>query len=771
MTLGARATVALWLALLLACGGWLLRHLSVTTDLSAFLPPATTPAQVVLMDQLRAGVAARLLLIGIEGADAAARADASRALAQRLEASGAFETVANGEPSRQSREGELIFELRYALSPGVQAERFSAQGLRAALQEEIELLASPLGLFTRHTLPADPTGEIRRIAAPLSGAGLPALSHGVWQSADDKRALLVAQTRAPGFDIDAQEKTAGIARALFAEAAPAGTSLRLAGPGLAAAAARATIDADAMRATLLSLAGVLLILAAVYRSAWPVALSAVPAVTGLLVGATAVSVAFGPVHGITLAFGAILIGEAVDYPTYLYAHVARGEPLTRTAARIGPTLALAVLTTACSALAMLLSSFRGLAQLGTLLMVGIAASGLVVWRVLPAITPARALQGKLPGLPFAGSLPPGLRKRGPALVVAAALGAALVVAVHRDHLWDDDLANLSPVPQELKALDAELRGQLGAPDLRHLLAVRATTREAALRASEELAPVLERAVTDGWIGGYDMAARYLPSRNAQERRRAALPEPAVLATRLRQAMQGLPFRSDAFAPFLADVERARHAPWVDTETWRGTAIAPRLQALLSEQRTGWLALVPLAAVRDVAALGAALRAHGDEGVMHIDLKREADALVAAYRLESLRLFALGLACIAALVFAGLRDAAATLRVLAPALAAALLTVATLLACGMRLTIVHLVALLLVIGVGLNYALFFNRRAADPAERALTRLSLVAAIFTTLCAALALATCGTPVLRAIGLTILAGTFYAFLASALLARRPV
>ena len=60
----------------------------------------------------------------------------------------------------------------------------------------------------------------------------------------------------------------------------------------------------------------------------------------MLAGVAAVSLLFGPVHGITLAFGAILVGEAVDYPTYLYAHAARGEALARAAARIGPTLAL-----------------------------------------------------------------------------------------------------------------------------------------------------------------------------------------------------------------------------------------------------------------------------------------------------------------------------------------------------------------------------------------------------------------------------------------------
>jgi predicted exporter len=765
------APLALWLALLAGCGAWLAQRLSVSTDLGAFLPPAATPAQEVLMDQLRAGVAARLLLIGIEGAEPAALAAASRGLARGLEESGAFDSVANGDPTRQAREGELLFALRYALSPGVVAQRFTVAGLRAALQEELELLASPLGLLTRRSLPADPTGELRRITARVAGAAGPALAHGVWQSPGGERALLVAQTRAPGFDVEAQAQAAAVVRARFAEAAPAGARLQLAGPGLAAAAARATIEADALRASLLSLAGVLLVLAAVYRSPWPIALSALPAASGMIAGVAAVSLAFGPVHGITLAFGAILFGEAVDYPTYLFAHAARGESLAHTAARIGPTLGLAILTTACGALAMLLSSFRGLAQLGTLLIVGIAVSGLVVWRILPLLTPAHALQHKRAGLAFAARPPSRLHVLGPWLAAAAALAAVLVIAAHRERLWDDDLANLSPVPESLKALDGELRRQLGAPDLRHLLAVRGATREAALEASERLAPLLEEAVAAGWIGAYDMAARYLPSRKAQAERRAALPEAAVLAARLEQAARGLPFRSGLFAPFLADVERARRAAWLNADLWRGTAIAPRLDTLLTQGARGWVALVPLAGVRDAQALGDALRARAEATVLQVDLKREADALVAGYRQESLRLFALGLACIALLVLAGLRDPRAALRVLVPALAAALLTLATLLAAGSRLTIVHLVAVLLVVGVGLNYALFFNRRAASEAERARTRLTVLAASLTTLSAALALAACSTPVLRAIGATVLAGTLYAFALAALLARKPV
>jgi len=204
--------------------------------------------------------------------------------------------------------------------------RFSAEGLREALQESLALLASPLSAEFRQWLPADPTGEMRRIAAGFSASAGPATQDGVWFSTDGKRALLLAGTRAPGFDLDAQEQALAAIRQAFAEVAPANARLRIAGPGLAAVTARATVERDAARSSLIATAGILLLLLLAYRSAWPVLFSALPAATGMLVGVTAVSLWFGPVHGITVAFAAILIGEAVDYPTYLYAQSGRGAP-------------------------------------------------------------------------------------------------------------------------------------------------------------------------------------------------------------------------------------------------------------------------------------------------------------------------------------------------------------------------------------------------------------------------------------------------------------
>ena len=62
-----RGPLLVFLVLVAACG-FVAGHARFTADMSAFLPEAATPAQRLLVGELREGVAARLLLLGIEGA-------------------------------------------------------------------------------------------------------------------------------------------------------------------------------------------------------------------------------------------------------------------------------------------------------------------------------------------------------------------------------------------------------------------------------------------------------------------------------------------------------------------------------------------------------------------------------------------------------------------------------------------------------------------------------------------------------------------------------
>src|ERR1700691_557883 len=132
-----------------------------TTDLSAFLPKSPTPTQRLLVDQLRDGLASRLIIVAIEGADSQTRARVSVAMANGLRSADAlFVSVNNGESSGTDRDREFLFSHRYLLSESVTPERFTVDGLKDAIQDAVDLLASPAGLLVKELLPHDPTGEM-----------------------------------------------------------------------------------------------------------------------------------------------------------------------------------------------------------------------------------------------------------------------------------------------------------------------------------------------------------------------------------------------------------------------------------------------------------------------------------------------------------------------------------------------------------------------------------------------------------------------------------
>lgn len=751
-----RLALALWL-LLLVLSGWQLAHTRVVADLGAFLPPSATPAQQLLLEQMRSGVASRILLVALGGADEERLAQASRAMAAKLRANGLFAAVQNGGEEGLRADREAFMNYRYVLSPAPAGERFSAAALRASLESSLAELATQSAGPLRTILPRDPTGELRRIFERLPAAS-PAKRGGVWFTGDGKRALLVVETVAGGFDAVAQEQAIG---AVHSAAQNPALKIEVSGPGVFAAASRAAIERDAWLLSLASGTLVLLLLLRVYRRPGVVALCFVPVVTGIAVGAAAVSLAFGNVHAITLGFGATLIGEAVDYPSYACLNAGPGESLRRALERIWPTLRLAVLTTVLGGLTMLLSSFAGLAQLGLLSMSGVLAAGIVTRYVVPALAGTRPVTDRTFAVPAPlerATL--GARRLAPLVWVVAA-GATAVLIFHSSNLWEDDLAAMNPVPERLKAADRELRRELGAPDVRYLILVQAPERQAALEGAEALEGKLDELVRRQVIRGYDLATRYVPSVAEQQRRLALLPEPSALRTNLDQALDGLPFQRGVFEPFLRDVEESRNRGPLREDDLRGTVLGIKLQTLVVPAGSAWAVLVPLYGVSDAQALGAE--------VPLLDLKAESERLLAGYRLETLRLTALGMAAIVLVLSLGLRNARAVWQVVLPVALALLISAAILQLAGQRLTVFHLIAMLLVMGIGLNYSLFFDR----PEKNALLRRRMLFALFvtcaTTLFAFVTLAFSSNPVLHAIGLTVSVGAAMAFLTSAALARR--
>ena len=772
--MGKRTAIAVWLILMLACG-WIISRSQFTTDLSAFLPRSPTPEQQLLLEQISDGLASRLILVGISGCDATTRARISKQIAQRLRADPAFVSVNNGEPVTQQRDRDFLFSHRYLLSPAVTPERFSATGLRAAIDDSIALLASPAGLLVKSLLPRDPTGEMLNLLERLDSGSRPAMIDGAWASRDGARALLLIQTRASGSDTDAQQRAMTAIRHAF-ETASVNThaELLMTGPGVFSVTSRDTIKSQVSRLSMISIALIATLLLLVYRSFSALTLGFLPVISGVLAGIAAVSLGFGEVHGITLGFGTALIGEAVDYSIYMFVQSEQGASQQHWTTQFWPTVRLGVLTSIFGFASLLLSGFPGLAQLGLYAIAGLVAAAAVTRFVLPHLLPANF---KIHDVSPIGRVLSRWVRHASRLRWAAGLilvGAVAVLAIKHDHLWNNTIASLSPVSPEDVALDARLRADMGAPDVRYLVVVSGADQQTVLRSAEQVAAVLQTQVDQGELARFESPSHYLPSIATQRARQASLPDAPTLQARLTEAVQGLPLRASVLAPFVQDVATVKTQPLIRSDDLQHTSMAMAVDGLLIRQATHWSALLPLTAVpnRDInaAKLRAALQATSLPNVLFVDMKAESDRLYAGYLHEAIVLSLGGVLAIVVLLWIVFRSSRRVLSVTAPLVAAVITVTAGLALLGQQLIILHLVGLLLVVAVGSNYALFFDRQdtqTTDIAPRTLA--SMLFANLTTVAGFGLLAFSNVAILQALGVTVAPGVMLALIYAAIFAKR--
>ena len=766
----ARLALAVWIALVAVLAAIVARS-HFTADMSVFLPREPTPEQRLLVEQLREGMVSRLILVGVEGGDAEARDETSRRLAASLRADARFASVNNGETTHLQADQRWLFDNRYALSPRVTPAHFSEAGLRSALQDTLDFLASPAGLLAKPLVTRDPTGEMISLLQGLASSGQPQRDeHGVWTSRDGDTALLVLLTRASGADIDAQEAAMAAVRAAFDAARAAlppapGSALRLemTGPGVFSVESRDTIKSEVSRIATLGTVLVATLLLLVYRSPTVLLLSLLPMITGALAGIAAVGLGFGTVHGLTLGFGTTLIGEAVDYAIYLFVQGGSGREIRQ----FWPTIRLGLLTSIAGFIALFFSGFPGLAQLGVYSVAGITVAALTTRYLLPALLPENfRLRDVTPvGRRLAALAAASTRLRW--LVPVLAIAAVAVLVVKRDSLWNSELFALSPVPAAAQELDLRLRAEMGAPDSRYLVVVTGADADAALRAAERLAPTLDALREQGVLDGWDSPARYLPSLATQQARLAAVPDRAELERRLNVAAAGLPLSASRLTPFLDDAEAARARPPLTRAGMEGTSLAMAVDAMLLSTDQGARALLPLRApaakdhVMDAARVRAALAQAGmaQAGVaqaevmgepLFLDLKHESDALYAGYLDEAITLSLGGAAAVVLILLLFQRSPRRVWRACAPLVAAVLVVCAGLALAGEQLILLHLVGMLLIVAVGSNYTLFFAAEDGMPDPRTLA--SLLVATLTTVSGFGLLAVSQVPVLHAIGITV-------------------
>ena len=768
MSRASRATLLIgWIAVIALLGWYIQSTLTISGDLRLFMPSPKTHVEKLLLEEIGESPASRLLLISIQGAQAEALAESSQAFASALREDPAFGLVSNGATSLEAIPDSLL-PYRYLLSSTLDTAKLDAPYLHEQLTERLQDLSSPAGSALEPLIPRDPTLEVLNLAEAWQPAKQPQKLFDVWFDSEGQRAILVVATKAAAFDPNGQEATLDSLRKHFEETrTDPKITLITSGPGAFSVLMKNKTQTEATWIGTLDTIGVIVLMLIAYRSLSTTVLGILPIASAGVASLAAVSAIFGSIHGITLGFGATLLGVAQDYPMHLFSHRHAGKTPLDTARAVWPTLATGVVSTCIAYLAFFYSGVTGLAQLACFTIAGLAVAGITTRYLLPRVMPQKARDyGQARWLDTVWSAIAALPR--PlwlgAVVVLACIG---IIVFGKTPMWENELGRLTPVPEPLLLQDAKLRQELGASDIRRMLVVEAASADEVLTRTEALVPQLDAMMKNGDIESYDEVARYLPSIGVQRRRQAALPDRATLQTSLAEASKGLQFKPGLFEPFLNDVEKARTLPPLTAGNLAGTPLEVLVGGMLLHHGDQWSGLVTFGGVNNSAGLEKIAASSGGT-ITLLDLKNASEDLVARQRVHILWSLAIAAVLLIFTVFAALRSPRRMARVIAPMAVTTVLIIGILQALGVSLNLFHLIALVLAAGLGIDYALFFESVEEDPVEQRRTLHAVLVCALSTLWVFLLMAFATTPVLSSIGLTVSLGVVSNFVLALLLTR---
>lgn len=766
-------TIVLFAVAILASVAVVMGRLTVQTDISAFMPESHDRNQALVIGELKAGLSSRSWLLAISGAPQETLVGLSNRYAQLLLTSGGFAYVYNGGNPFSAKERDFLFRYRYLLDPDSSGDHFSPVSLHAAFKQRLHDLQSPLATFNKDQIVADPTGAFGRVVTQLAGSRTQAVDKdGVWFSADGNTAFLFAAVRP---DIKSMDQQRVLRDTIFQNfetlGIRTGAQLSVSAPAYFALTTEDRIKQDIRILSIVATLLVLFILLYTYRSYRVLLLAALPIAGGLLWAAAVTTLVWGSVHGISIAFGITLLGVALDYPVHLFSHAGSAETVSSAARRIWPTLRIGALTTMLAFAAMVSANFPGIQQLGVFAISGLFAAVVITRYLLPVLIPSvPARSAHAIGW---GNINLRLPQKHVPVIYTVLLAVTLLLAgLGGKNIWSDDIGALTPIPDELRQRDRDLRARMNVAEPRYQIVVRGETLEKVLQRQEQLRPLLQQSVRTGILAASDMAATILPSAAAQRTRQAVLPAMQHLEDAVAYSLRGTPFRAGAFTPFVTDVATSSALPPLVQADFGGGILATRLAGMIRKDDGGFIGVVRLIGLTQPRALSELLQRYSPENVVFLDLKDSSEKIVSAYRKDMVVRITITFILIVVTLIVALRDIRRVTEVVAQVTLSVLVAAVVALIVGQGLTLFHLVSLLLVAAIGVDYALFATQTFPEEGGSSATRQSLMICAMSTVGVFAILGTSSVPVLSAIGVTVASGTLAAYLLSLFLtARVPV
>ena len=745
-------------------------HLRLGTDITNFMPEGGRGELAALSRRLANSELMRTMALCIGADDLRAAVAVARALADELRDNREVAWIRSGADTSGLEEMyELYFPRRYYFLSD-QPERdiprlTSDEGLQRRAAQVRSELRLPTATFMKGALARDPLGAFTGLLGRLR-ADQPDLQtlDGNFITPDHRFAVVLLGTRHSSFASGPQSRfLADLDRAFAAVTARLGVAATLEKSGANRIAVRAeeNIKRDVYLIAACSFLGVAVLFLTFLRSLRSFLLAVFPALVGILFATTSGLIFLGHFDGLTMAFGAALIGVAIDYSIHVLNHhaLATEKDAAATVASLRPSLGLGAVTTMASFAGLLLTSSPGFREMGFFAIAGLGAALLATLYVLPAFL-GGAGPVPLVSQRVASSLGAAVQAlRGHRVGLAGfclALLLPALAAVPRLH-WVDDLSRLGDIDPALLAEETRVRERVSHFDTGRFVITMAADADTAVARNDEVHRRLQPLIAAGELDGVRSLHQLLWSPELQRRNWQVLRDQPDLVRRLDTIFHAAGFRSDAFAAFAADLAAAPPPP-LRLDDLRATALGQILSTTAFDLGDQTAVVTYLRGVRSVDALRRAIA--GLDDTLLFEQREFVNQIYGEFRATTLRQILVGSILVVLVLLARYRAWRPSLAAFLPSLMVVVALLGAFAIFRVETNLLHVISIMMVMGMGVDYGIFLVDTVDQPRAFASTMLSLLLSCLTTVFVFGTLALSDHPALRAIGVTTGAGVLLAF-----------
>lgn len=506
-----------------------------------------------------------------------------------------------------------------------------------------------------------------------------------------------------------------------------------------------------------SLVGIVLCIILVFKRLFPILLLLLPVLVGCVTAFSLTVLLFEKVHLITLAFGAGLIGVSVDYALHFLCERHK-RSATATLKKLFPGMCLGLLTSVLAYSAQALAPFPGLRQMALFSVVGLIGAWLTVMLWFPILTDGL----KLDSLKAAKELGR-LREKFPTLggqplsLILLSIMSLVTVVIIYDADKSIDIRELQAPSERLLAEDSKVQELLGLTSSAKFLLVSGRDLQESLDVERGISQKLDLMIENGLLEGYQALSTQYPSLTQQRQNAVLVTE--LYNNELNNFFGALGLGNDYALRAKSELEkhaksRLAYEEWLQmpgNRSWENSVVFGEDKVSLIIRLQGDFSEVLEADLARLAAENFQVQFVNQVADISLLLKRYQEQIfywvIAAYLIIAVVLY--------------IRYRLDCWRILLPPFMACLLSLSLISYLEGSLNVFHLMAMILVIGIGLDLGIFmFESEGAD-----YTWLASSLSCYTSLLAFGLLAVSETQVLHHFGMTVLIGLVCVWLISPL------